>query len=141
MSLLLVDTNIVSYLYKQDTRAALYAPHLLGQEVAISLMTLAELLQWAAFRQWGLTRVQHLEATITINYTILPIDVDTCRWWATVRAQRSAHGLPISPQDAWIAATALQYGIDLVTHNPDDFYHIPYSPYHYGKVETIRCLR
>lgn len=125
MSLVLVDTNIVSYLYKQDTRGELYEPHLLGNEVAISLMTVAELLQWAALRNWGVVRVQHLEATITRKYTILPLDVDTCRWWASVRAQRSAKGLPISPQDAWVAATALQHGVALITHNPDDFDQIP----------------
>jgi predicted nucleic acid-binding protein len=125
MIVVLVDTNIVSYLYKQDTRSQLYERHLLGKEVAISLMTVAELLQWAAIRNWALPRVQHLEATITSKYTILPIDRDTCRQWATVRAQRSARGLPISPQDVWVAATALQYSIALVTHNPDDFKEIP----------------
>jgi len=30
-------------------------------------------------------------------------------------------GQPISPQDAWIAATACQYDIPLITHNPVDF--------------------
>jgi tRNA(fMet)-specific endonuclease VapC len=33
--------------------------------------------------------------------------------------QRS--GRPISPQDAWIAATAKRYGIGIITHNPSDF--------------------
>jgi predicted nucleic acid-binding protein len=125
MSLVLVDTNIVSYLYKQDTRATLYAPHLLGNEAAISLMTVAELLQWASIRNWALPRVQRLESTITTLYTLLPIDIETCRWWATIRAQRAALGLPISPQDAWVAASALQYRIPLLTHNPDDFAQIP----------------
>lgn len=125
MGLVLADTNIVSYLYKEDTRGALYAPHLLGNEAAISLMTVAELLQWASVRNWAMPRVQHLEATITTRYTILPIEVDTCRWWATIRTQRAALGLPISPQDAWIAAAALQYRIPLLTHNPDDFEQIP----------------
>ncbi len=125
MSIVLIDTNIVSYLYKQDTRSTLYAPHLLSQEVAISLMTVAELFQWAAIRNWGISRLHHLEATITANYTILPVTMDTCHGWARIRAQRLAHGLPISPQDTWIAATALQYGLSLVTHNPDDFQHIP----------------
>jgi tRNA(fMet)-specific endonuclease VapC len=124
MSLLLVDTNIVSYLYKQDSRSLLYESHLVGQEAGIALMTVAELLQWAAFRNWGLPRVQHLEATISAKYTILPVDFDTCRWWATVRAQCAARGLTISPQDAWVAATALEYGLPLITHNPDDFQQI-----------------
>ncbi|MCG8349192.1 MAG: hypothetical protein MI924_15600 [Chloroflexales bacterium] len=45
MSTVLLDTNIVSYLFKRDSRAALYAPHLLDRELAVSLMTVAELFQ------------------------------------------------------------------------------------------------
>ena len=44
MTTVLLDTNIVSYLFKGDSRAALYAPHLLGRELAIAMMTVAELL-------------------------------------------------------------------------------------------------
>ena len=35
--------------------------------------------------------------------------------------QPPQNGQPISPQDAWIAATACQYDIPLITHNPVDF--------------------
>ena len=45
MTTVLLDTNIISYLFKRDTRAMLYAPHLLDRELAISLMTVAELFQ------------------------------------------------------------------------------------------------
>lgn len=123
MSIVLLDTNIVSYLFKRDTREALYAPHLLNNELAIAMMTVAELLQWAAVRKWGATRVRKLEIKFD-KYTILPVDVAMCRAWASVRAARSALGLPISPQDAWVAATALRYNLPLVTHNPDDFQQI-----------------
>ncbi|HSH82153.1 MAG TPA: type II toxin-antitoxin system VapC family toxin, partial [Herpetosiphonaceae bacterium] len=119
----LLDTNIVSYLFKRDSRAALYASHLLTKELAIAMMTVAELLQWAAIRKWGATRVQQLEAEFD-KYTILPIDIAVCHAWATIRTHRSALGLPISPQDAWIAATALRYNLPLITHNPDDFQQI-----------------
>jgi predicted nucleic acid-binding protein len=124
MNIVLLDTNIVSYLFKRDSRAALYEPHLENRELAVSLMTIAELFQWAALRDWGVVRVQRLEAHMR-RYTILPIDVDTCRQWADVRASRSKAGLPISPQDAWIAATGLRYHLPLVTHNPDDYQAIP----------------
>ena len=87
------------------------------------IMTVAELLQWAVLRQWGARRVQQLEALLH-RYTMLPVDLDVCRAWATVRAGRSIQGHPISPQDAWIAATALRYQLPLVTHNPDDYQHI-----------------
>jgi tRNA(fMet)-specific endonuclease VapC len=123
MSTVLLDTNIVSYLFKRDTRAELYADHLRNRELAIAVMTVAELFQWAAVRGWGEARVARLEQHLEL-YTMLPVDVDACRHWATVRAVHSAAGQPISPQDAWVAATALRYRLPLVTHNPDDFQQI-----------------
>jgi tRNA(fMet)-specific endonuclease VapC len=124
MSLVLLDTNIVSYLFKGDSRAALYAPHLLNQELAVAMMTIAELFQWAMIRNWGATRLEQLEQLL-VNYTVLPVDIDLCRHWAAVRATRSSIGQPISPQDAWIAATARRYKLPLITHNPDDFQNVP----------------
>ena len=124
MTTVLLDTNIVSYLFKRDSRAALYAPHLVTRELAIAMMTVAELFQWAALRQWGKPRVRRLEQHME-RYTILPVDIDLCRQWAEVRATRRRAGLPISPQDAWIAATALRYKLAFVTHNADDYQAIP----------------
>lgn len=124
MVMVLLDTNIVSYLFKRDSRVALYAPHLLNRELAISLMTVAELFQWAAVRHWGDYRIQQLEQAME-RYTIIPIDMPVCRVWATIRAMRSQAGMPIAPQDAWIAATALYYQLPLITHNPVDYQAIP----------------
>jgi len=123
MNTLLLDTNIVSYLLKGDSRAILYQPHLLGNELSISLMTVAELLQWSAMQGWGEKRIAQLEEFLQ-KFTILPIDIAACHHWATVRATRKALGQPISPQDAWIAAAALRYDLPLVTHNAADFQHI-----------------
>lgn len=122
MSTVLLDTNIVSYLFKGDTRAVAYAPHLhlLNQELAISLMNVAELFQWAGRRNWGVGRFQQLEVLLN-SYTILPMDIETSRQWASVRVVRHNAGHPIAPQEAWIAATALRYSLPLSTHNADDF--------------------
>ncbi|MDQ3747632.1 MAG: hypothetical protein M3367_01265 [Acidobacteriota bacterium] len=38
-----VDTNIVSYIFRQDTRAKLYEPHLVGRLKIIAAQTFAEL--------------------------------------------------------------------------------------------------
>lgn len=78
MSMVLLDTNIVSYLFKRDTRAELYAEHLRNRELAIAVMTVAELFQWAAVRIWGEARVARLEQYLE-RYTLLPVDVDACR--------------------------------------------------------------
>lgn len=41
-----VDTDVVSFLYKQDDRGAFYLPYLSNQLPIISFMTLAELERW-----------------------------------------------------------------------------------------------
>lgn len=78
MTTVLLDTNIVSYLFTRDSRAVLYAPHLLNRELAIAMMTVAELLQWAAICHWGKSRVRRLEQHVE-RYTILPVDIEVCR--------------------------------------------------------------
>ena len=41
-----IDTDVVSYLYKRDTRAELYRQHLNDPPFIISFMSLAELRRW-----------------------------------------------------------------------------------------------
>lgn len=123
MSILLLDTNVVSYLFKGDTRALAYAPILQGNRLAISFITVAELYEWAAIKKWGERRLTQLEMTLT-SYLVIPIDIELCRIWGTIRAQQRAVGTTIASQDGWIAATALRHKLPLVTHNPSDFQNI-----------------
>ena len=83
-------------------------------------MTVAELYQWAATRKWGQRRMVRLEQALSV-YLIVPVDIETCRKWGTLRAEQQAAGRTIAPQDAWIAATALRHSLPLVTHNASDF--------------------
>jgi len=48
-----VDTDVVSFLYKQDDRGAFYLPYLSNQLPIISFMTLAELERWTLAANWG----------------------------------------------------------------------------------------
>jgi predicted nucleic acid-binding protein len=120
MNVILLDTNIVSFLLKGDSRARSYVPYLQDRMLAISFMTVAELFQWAAIRNWGARRMSQLETSLQ-SYIILPFDIALCRLWGEIRAKCRAVGRPISPQDAWIAATGLRHHLPLVTHNPTDF--------------------
>ncbi len=43
MAAIVVDTDIVSYQFKGDSRASLYRPHLAGKQWCLSFMTQAEL--------------------------------------------------------------------------------------------------
>ncbi|NJR63336.1 MAG: type II toxin-antitoxin system VapC family toxin [Cyanobacteria bacterium CRU_2_1] len=124
MSLVLIDTDIASFIFKGSDYAAPYLPLLSGQELSLSFMTVAELFQWAILRQWGDRRLAQLEQYLA-NYVIIPVDQPLCREWAQIRADRQNMGRVISPQDAWIAATAIRHNLPLITHNRKDFQEIP----------------
>jgi len=54
----------------------------------------------------------------------LRADNDLCTVWARIRADARAAGRALSPQDAWIAATALALDAPLVTNNLRDYEHV-----------------
>lgn len=120
MATVLLDTDVVSYLLKGDSRATTYSSLIQGKLVALSFMTVAELFQWAATRKWGARRVAALEHSLA-TYLVIPPDLEMCRIWGRIRAERQSAGQPISPQDAWVAATALRHSLPLLTHNATDF--------------------
>ena len=122
MATRLLDTNIVSYILNRHTLALAYQPHLTGYDWAVSFQTVAELLEGATLAGWGAARWNALQALLA-TITVLDGTTDVAARWAEVRAARRAR--PIGVADAWIAATALTYGLELVTHNPADFQHIP----------------
>jgi len=122
VSVLIVDTNIVSYFVNKHSLEARYRPILNGNELAISFMTIAELYEGAYRENWAEKRWRKLERTIGY-YAVFHSTTEVCRCWGEVRYQRRQQ--PISAEDAWIAATALTYDCPLVTHNPQDFKDIP----------------
>lgn len=116
MDSVVVDTDVVSFLFKQDTRALLYYPHLTGPILVVSFMTVAELQQWAIRRNWGATRQRRLSEYLQ-RFLVFHSDDETCRQWAEVTESARRNGRPIGTADAWIAATALLHGLPLLTHN------------------------
>lgn len=122
--IVVVDTNVVSYIWKRDTRGTLYTPHLQGRQWIIAAQTFAELEAWPLKNGWGTTRHEALRAYLN-HYTFAEVDKAICLQWAKAQANAKLTGRPITEADAWIAATALAFAVPLVTHNPDDFRHVP----------------
>jgi predicted nucleic acid-binding protein len=120
MQSVVVDTDVVSFLFKRDSRASLYEAHLTGRDLVISFMTLAELKQWPLQKNWGEIRRRKLDEHIQ-KFTILHSDNDLCLKWAEVVESGRRRGRAIDSADAWIAATALLFDVGLVTHNRKHF--------------------
>ena len=117
---MLLDTNIVSYLYRGDSRVASYRAHLEGQTQFLSFMTLAELLRWPVERNWSPSKAQQFEQWMDLHFVILPFDRGLARSWARL-VGGTLRSRPMSAPDAWIAATAIHFGLPLVTHNRRHF--------------------
>jgi tRNA(fMet)-specific endonuclease VapC len=123
MTAVVVDTCVVSFLLKRDTRAELYRPHLRVDTKVISFMTLAELYRWSVKRNWSERRRTELEDDLR-SYVVYGTNRELCRKWAETTDQARRDGYPIADDDAWIAATALLYDLPLVSNDRNDFKHI-----------------
>lgn len=115
-----VDTDVVSFLFKGDTRAVLYRPHLSGHLLIISPMTRAELERWALERNWSIPRREAMRNHLK-RFVLAPFDETMCIRWAEATDSARRAGRPINSADAWVAATALHYAVPLVTHNIGDY--------------------
>jgi tRNA(fMet)-specific endonuclease VapC len=117
---LMLDTNILSYIWKNDPLAQLYAPHLMRKTLVISFITVGELFFWAEDAGWGDKRKQQMETKLR-NFIVVPSDHEIARCYGLIAKERKRQGRPISLNDAWIAACAIRHGVKLVTHNAKDF--------------------
>ena len=124
MGFIILDTDVWSFLFKQDTRAEQYKGHIEGQIPCVSFQTVAELYQWVEKADWGEKRRNRLNAWLE-RFIVLGYDQQTGRLWGQVRAERERLGRPMAAQDAWVAACALRFNYPLITHNAADYDHIP----------------
>ncbi len=115
-----VDTDVMSFAFKRDSRVEKFAPALDYGELLISFMTLAETERWRISRIWGPSRLAAWRS-FSSRFMVLPVSVETCRLWAEIVERMRSKGRGISFQDAWIAATAIEVQCPLLTHNTRHF--------------------
>jgi tRNA(fMet)-specific endonuclease VapC len=121
MAVVLLDTNVASFLHpkkRNSPQRTAYAPELLGQTLALSFQSVAELLHWAEEKRWGPRQREALDRFIE-RFVVVPFDTELARAWARVMTHSRSIGRRLEAGDAWIAATALRHGLRLVTHDAD----------------------
>src|SRR5450759_338190 len=116
MRTVVVDTDVVSFLFKSHPIAYQYLPDLADRTPLISFMTLAELDRWVLAARWGEARRKKLREYLE-PFAILPYDRALCTKWAEITIAAQSRGRRIDCADAWIAATALMCAAPLITHN------------------------
>lgn len=117
---ILLDTVMISYFIKSDTRSDFYHKYVSSGTKCLSFISIAELYYWAYSKNWGTKRINDLEAKIR-ECVILPYDYQICTAWAKIK---NLKGHPIQDNDCWIAASALHYNCYLASDNWKDFKHI-----------------
>jgi tRNA(fMet)-specific endonuclease VapC len=124
MSSVVVDTDVVSFIFKNHPIGSQYDADLAGRNLILSFMTVAELDQWAIQSKWSEARRNWLRLYME-PFIILPYSRALCTEWAEVTVAARTRGYLIECADAWIAATALLYDLPLVTHNHRDYRGVP----------------
>ena len=124
----LLDTDAFSYLHRGGTRAEAFRPVVEGRLPMLSFVTVGELLRGALLANWGEGKRAALQARIDAM-TVLPYDEVVIGAYAVATAWGVAHGHPLGQKehsnDAWIAATAVAHGVELLTGNRRHFAGLP----------------
>ena len=86
-----VDTDVVSFIFKNHAIGALYESDLVGCNLLISFMTLAELDRWALQSKWGASRRDWLRLYLE-KFVLLPYSRRLCTVWADVTVAAQSRG-------------------------------------------------
>ena len=124
---LLLDTSVLSIFLKSSSvhaaRLQMIQRELANRVVFVSLVTVAELLFWAEKRVWGQKRRTELDHRLGAFGVLAPTRA-TAEIWAKTKNACEKRGVPVEPHDLWIASSALEFDIPILTAD-NDFDRIP----------------
>jgi len=111
---MLLDTNIVIEFFRGNSsiKSRLQKESFL----TIPYVVLGELYLGAYRSQNAAKHTQQIKRLLE-NCNVLIADAETAETYARIKAALLQKGKPIPENDIWIAATALQYGMRLVTRD------------------------
>lgn len=116
----LLDTNIVIYVIKRRPLTVLDIFNRHHGRMAISSITLAELLHGAEKSSDPASNLRVVE-DFTSRLSVLPYDEAAAAHYGQIRAALERQGLPIGVNDLHIAGHARSRGLIVVTNNEREF--------------------
>jgi len=119
----LLDTDTVSFAIRGERRVVARLLSIAPSEVAISVVTEAEL--WFGVEKLGSPKLRHAVEAFLGPVTVEPVTRDVAREYGAIRVWLERHGRPIGLADTFIAAHARSLGRVLVTSNVRHFSRVP----------------
>ena len=120
----LLDTNIVIYVIKQRPMSVLSTFNQHAGRMAISAMTLAELIHGAE-KSLACARNLAIVEDFASRLEVLPYTTEAAYHYGAIRAALERVGQPIGVNDIHIAAQARCKGLILVTNKLREFERVP----------------
>lgn len=120
----LLDTNIVIYVLKRRPIEVLSLFNANATRMAISSITLAELLHGAEKSTRVAENLSVIEDFCS-RLEVLPYGFKAAQHYGAIRAALEKQGRPIGINDLHIAAHARSEGLVLVTNNTSEFERVP----------------
>lgn len=123
----LFDTDAISEAFKPQPAPAYleWLGTVEREDQFTSVVVVGELYR-GAFRSPARERhLRNIEQRVLPTLTVLPFDLPMARIFGELQADLEARGTPLADADVQIAATALRFGLVLVTGNLRHFRRIP----------------
>ncbi len=120
----LLDTNIVIYVIKQRPAQVLSTFNEHASHMAISAITLSELIYGAEKSSRMADNLRVVE-DFASRLEVLPYTARASQHYGQMRAHLEQSGRPIGVNDLHIAAHARSEGLTLVTNNVSEFSRVP----------------
>lgn len=119
----LLDTNILSELVRNPRGKAALTYRSRRSTSGTSVIVAAEV-RYGLRKSRGFRLAGRAEEVLN-SIPILPFEPPADRFYADIRAELTGRGVPLSPNDYWIAAHALALDCTLVTANEREFRRVP----------------
>jgi tRNA(fMet)-specific endonuclease VapC len=120
----LLDTNIFIYVLKRRPKAVLEIFNRNASRMAISSITLSELIYGAEKSPNVDKNLEAIEEFVS-HLDVLPYDAKASQHYGQIKAALEKRGEIIGENDIHIAAHAISQGLILVTNNLQEFKRVP----------------